>query len=138
MTHILPHKTDGNSPTVGFVFLIETAQTALTGADVYYWFMAGFGDTSITLDYWFLPIDLPIITGIVSLTVQIFFCYGIYALNKRLRWLCVVISVVSLIPPLFVSTYSTYLCKAICCSGKWGHMVRNLPLGMHKTTLIAI
>ena len=30
--------------TAYFVFLLETVQAALTGADVYYWFMAGFGD----------------------------------------------------------------------------------------------
>jgi hypothetical protein len=32
------------SNTVYFVFLLETVQTALTGADVYYWFAVGFGD----------------------------------------------------------------------------------------------
>ncbi|KAI0270138.1 hypothetical protein BGY98DRAFT_1100893 [Russula aff. rugulosa BPL654] len=30
--------------TLYTVFLLETVQTALSGADLYYWFAAGFGD----------------------------------------------------------------------------------------------
>jgi hypothetical protein len=93
-----PHS---NTPTVFFVFLLETAQTALTAVDIYYWFMAGFGDLEgIFANTRFAPIDVPMIAGIISLIVQLFFCYRIDTLNKRLRWLCTVIAVVSL-PPTF-------------------------------------
>jgi hypothetical protein len=86
---------------VCFIFLLETIQTALTGADVYYWFMAGFGDLQgIVTDTRFAPIDLPMMGGIIALIVQLFFCYRIYTLNKRLLWFCTVIAVVRL-PPTF-------------------------------------
>jgi hypothetical protein len=101
VTHLPRSQPQTSSPTVFFIFLLETAQTALTGADVYYWFMAGFGDLEgIIANTRFAPIDLPMIGGIISLIVQLFFCYRIYTLNKRLWWLCTVIAVVSL-PPTF-------------------------------------
>ncbi|KAI0253500.1 hypothetical protein BJV78DRAFT_181739 [Lactifluus subvellereus] len=78
-----------------FVFLLETAQTALTGADVYYWFMAGFGDLKSIESYWFSRIDIAVMDAIISLIVQGFFCYRIWVLNKRLLWFCVVVAVLS-------------------------------------------
>jgi len=80
---------------VCFVFLLETAQTALTGADVYYWFMAGFGDMKSIENYRFSRIDISIMDAIISLIVQGFFCYRIWTLNRRLSWLCVAIAVLS-------------------------------------------
>ncbi|KAI9449733.1 hypothetical protein BJY52DRAFT_1227608 [Lactarius psammicola] len=78
-----------------FVFLFETAQTALTGADVYYWFMAGFGDFDRLRNSNFSAIDSPTIDAFISLIVQGFFCYRIWTLNKRMWWLCLVIAVLS-------------------------------------------
>jgi hypothetical protein len=86
---------------VFFVFIFETVQTALTGADVYYWFIAGFDVFENPRDFEFSLIDIAMMGGIISLVVQSFFCYRIYTLNKRLWWLCTVIAVVSLIPPTF-------------------------------------
>ncbi|KAI0253498.1 hypothetical protein BJV78DRAFT_1280834 [Lactifluus subvellereus] len=81
--------------TLCFVFLLETAQTALTGADVYYWFMAGFGDLKSIENYRFSRIDISTMGAIISLTVQAFFTYRIWTLNKRLLWFCVVVAVLS-------------------------------------------
>ncbi|KAI0293481.1 hypothetical protein B0F90DRAFT_1399316 [Multifurca ochricompacta] len=78
-----------------FVFLLETVQTALTGADIYYWFMVGFGDLEGLRNSRFSPIDTPTMDAFISLIVQAFFCYRIWTLNKRLWWLCLIISVVS-------------------------------------------
>ncbi|KAF8470501.1 hypothetical protein DFH94DRAFT_685128 [Russula ochroleuca] len=76
--------------TFYFVFLQETAQTALTGADVYYWFMAGFGGFDGLKKSRFSPIDIPTMDAFISpLIVQIFFCYRIWMLRKRLWWLCI-------------------------------------------------
>jgi hypothetical protein len=86
---------------VCFIFLFETVQTALTGADVWYWFMAGFGDYRGLAKNWFALIDIAIMGAIISLIVQLFFCYRIHTLNKRLWWLCAIIAVVSLISPAF-------------------------------------
>jgi hypothetical protein len=76
-------------------FLIETVQTALTGGDVYYWFIAGFGDMERLKNSRFSPIDTPTIDAFISLIVQGFFCYRIWTLNKRMLWLCVIIAILS-------------------------------------------
>jgi hypothetical protein len=101
MTYLLRSQTHTSSQTVCFIFLFETVQTALTGADVYFWFMAGFGDLKKLKKNWFSLIDIAMMGGISSLVVQLFFCYRIYTLNKRLWWLCTIIAVVSLISPTF-------------------------------------
>jgi hypothetical protein len=77
-----------------FVFLVETVQTALTGADVYYWFMAGFGDLNRLKNSNFSPIDSPTVEAIISFIVQGFFCYRIWTLNKRAWWLALIIAIV--------------------------------------------
>ncbi len=89
-----------------FVFLFETAQTALTGADVYYWFIAGFGDLNRLRNSNFSAIDSPTIDAFISLIVQGFFCYRIWTLNKRMWWLCLIIAIVRTVrflSALFVS-----------------------------------
>jgi hypothetical protein len=76
-----------------FVFLLETVQTALTGADIYYWFVAGFGDVDRLRKSHYGPMDVPIITAVISLIVQGYFCYRIWVLNKRSSWVCWIIAV---------------------------------------------
>jgi hypothetical protein len=101
VTHLPRSQSHASSQTVCFIFLFETVQTALTGADIYIWFMAGFGDRTNLWKNWFSLIDIAVMGGISSLVVQSFFCYRIYTLNQHLRWLCTTIAVVSLISPTF-------------------------------------
>ncbi|KAH9009749.1 hypothetical protein EDB83DRAFT_2322653 [Lactarius deliciosus] len=75
-----------------FVFLLETAQTALTGADAYYWFVDGFGNVHLGNSH-FAPVDNPIITAVISLVVQGYFCHRIWMLSRRSSWICCVIAV---------------------------------------------
>ncbi|KAI9451309.1 hypothetical protein BJY52DRAFT_120522 [Lactarius psammicola] len=79
-----------------FIFVLETIQTALTGADVYYWFVAGFGDVERLGNSHFAPIDVPIMTAVTSLIVQGYFCYRIWALNSWSSWICWIIAVSTL------------------------------------------
>ena len=83
------------------VFLLETVQTALSGADLYYWFASGFGNIKHLISPFASFIDLPIMGSMVSLIVQFFFVYRIGVLSeKRLRWLCLIICLVrSLLKP---------------------------------------
>ncbi|KAH9071035.1 hypothetical protein EDB83DRAFT_2517615 [Lactarius deliciosus] len=71
---------DGRSVKVlaYFVFVLETVQTALTGADMYYWFIADFGNVERLAHSHFAPIDIAIINAIISLVVQGYFCYRIW------------------------------------------------------------
>ncbi|KAN0107049.1 hypothetical protein V8E52_010557 [Russula decolorans] len=80
-----------------FVFLLETAQTALTGADVHYWFINGFGNEEQLKDSHYAPIDIAIMHSIISLIVQEYFCYRIWTLNRRLSWFCVIIAIVAVV-----------------------------------------
>src|SRR6266853_1765566 len=81
-----------------FVLVLETIQTALNGADVYYWFVAGFGDMNRLANNHFSAIDGPTLDTPISLIVQGFYCYRIWTLNKRWWWLCVVIAIVRAFP----------------------------------------
>jgi hypothetical protein len=80
-----------------FVFLLETVQTALTGADVYYWFMAGFGDLARLKNSHFSPIDSPTVDAITSFIVQGFYCYRIWTLHKQSWWLSLIIAIVRML-----------------------------------------
>ncbi|KAH9001868.1 hypothetical protein EDB86DRAFT_405902 [Lactarius hatsudake] len=76
------------------VFLVETAQTALTGADLYDWFAPGFFDMGVYQS----DFDVPIIGSIVSLTVQLFFVHRIWLLSERSSWFpCLIICLCSIV-----------------------------------------
>jgi len=78
------------------VFLLETFQTAFSGADVYYWFVSGFGNVDHLNNPYISAFDVPIMGSIVSLTVQFFFAYRVWVLSaKKSWWLCVTICVCS-------------------------------------------
>jgi len=80
------------------VFLVETVQTALTGADLYFWFVSGFGDIGGFSNPYMSSLDVPIIGSIIAFTVQLFFVYRIWVLSER-------------------SSRSWFLCLIIClCS----------------------
>ncbi|KAI0280493.1 hypothetical protein BGY98DRAFT_1060727 [Russula aff. rugulosa BPL654] len=104
-----------------FVFLVETVQTALTGADVHYWFIQGFGNVEQLKDSHYAPIDIPIVDSIISLVVQEYFCYRIWTLNKRLLWPCITIAIVAVIQ-------ST--------GAAWGG-VKSLVLGRYAVSKVA-
>jgi hypothetical protein len=81
------------------VFVLETLQTALSGADLYYWFASGFGNVERLLTPFASFIDVPILGSVVSLCVQFFFMYRIWMLSeKRSWWLCVIICLVTSSP----------------------------------------
>jgi len=77
------------------IFLLETVQTALSGADLYYWFAAGFGKFDHLVNPFASFVDLPILGSVVALSVQFFFVYRIRVLSdNRSRWLCIIIRLV--------------------------------------------
>lgn len=54
---------------VYIVFFLETMQTVLSGADLYYWFAAGFGNVERLTTPYASPFDVPIMGSLVSLSV---------------------------------------------------------------------
>ena len=78
------------------IFFVETVQTALSGADLYYWYAAGFGNMEHLASPYASAFDAPIMGSAVSLSVQFFFVYRIWVLSKkRSWWLCAIICLVN-------------------------------------------
>ncbi|KAH9001875.1 hypothetical protein EDB86DRAFT_407032 [Lactarius hatsudake] len=84
------------------VFLVETLQTALTGADL--------GNMDHLTAPYVSPFDVPIIGAIVALIVQCFFVYRIWVLSRRSPWfLCLLICLFSIVAAgagLYGGTYT--------------------------------
>ncbi|KAI0261937.1 hypothetical protein BC834DRAFT_412648 [Gloeopeniophorella convolvens] len=81
------------------VFFLETLQTALSGADLYYWFVSGFGDIKHLSNPYTSPYNTPIIGAVIFMVVQFFFSYRIWVLSgwKRTWPLCAVICLLSVV-----------------------------------------
>ena len=103
------------------IFFLETVQTVLTGADLYYWFAVGLANLFKALDELLVAnpdtafvtptnfvtpfasfFDMQIVGSMVSLIVQLFFVYRIRVLSrlceKRSLWLRVIICLVTSSP----------------------------------------
>ncbi|KAI0053219.1 hypothetical protein FA95DRAFT_941363 [Auriscalpium vulgare] len=79
------------------IFILETVQTAFAGNDLFYWLCKNFGNYA-ALDKWYLTtIDTPIFGSITTLVVQSFFSYRIQIIKKSLRWLSIIIFMISLL-----------------------------------------
>ena len=78
------------------MFLIETIQTAMSGADLYYRFASGFGDMSRLANPYISAFEVPLIGAVVSVVVQYFFSYRVWVLSdKKSWWTCMIICAVS-------------------------------------------
>ncbi|KAH9984750.1 hypothetical protein BJV77DRAFT_1153101 [Russula vinacea] len=94
------------------IFFLETVQTVLSGANLYYWFAASFGNFHNLLSPFASSFDVPILGSVVAISVQLFFVYRILVLSeKRSRWLCFIILLLSIIGAsgAFASSISTYM-----------------------------
>jgi uncharacterized membrane protein len=89
-------------------FLLETAQTALSAADLYHWFAVGYGNLDYLDQTYLSPVDTPMLCGIMASIVQIFYAYRIYALRRSLKWVSVFI----------IATSITQTTAAIYAAGK--------------------
>ncbi|KAF8231629.1 hypothetical protein L208DRAFT_1459197 [Tricholoma matsutake] len=77
------------------IFILETLQVCLGGADIYYWFGSGFGNIYHLGSPYVSPFDTPMIGSLTAFIVQIFFCYRIWILQKNLWPLCLLIGAIS-------------------------------------------
>ena len=98
---LLSLSTDNSSHIVYTVFLLETVQTALTGADVYYWFASGYGDLNRLAIPFASAIDVPIMESIVSAMVQFFYAYRVWILSNKSWPICSLICLVGRSQALF-------------------------------------
>ncbi|KAJ7181208.1 hypothetical protein C8R46DRAFT_1319995 [Mycena filopes] len=62
--------------------LLDVLQTVMVTADAFHWFVYGFGNMT-QLDETFLNSwDVPVLDAVISLVVQVFYCWRIHALTK--------------------------------------------------------
>ncbi|KAH9009899.1 hypothetical protein EDB85DRAFT_2127248 [Lactarius pseudohatsudake] len=92
-----PRDRGYNKILVHAIFIIETAQTLLSGADSSYWFVSGFGNFGRLRRTFLAPVDGPILNLFVSITVRSVFCYRIWCIKKSMFWWCCVIGALSLV-----------------------------------------
>jgi hypothetical protein len=77
------------------IFFLESVQTTLSGADLYYWFVSGFGDPGRLANPYASAFDIPMMGSFVLLSVQYYFAYRIWVLSlKESRRLCLIICLV--------------------------------------------
>ncbi|KAH9064355.1 hypothetical protein EDB87DRAFT_1762643 [Lactarius vividus] len=106
------------------LFLVETVQTALSGTDLYYWFVSGFGKMDHLTAPYNSAFDIPIMGSIVALIVQSFFVYRIWVLSGRLSCLVICLfSIVATVGGIYGGVY-THLHKQFAS----GRMLKILAL----------
>ena len=108
------------------IFFLETLQTVFSGADLYYWFAAGFGNVDQLTVPFGSSIDVSIMGSVVSLGVQFFFVYRIFMLSEKRSWLlCAVICLVIL--SLKAPERPYHPSRSSPLSAPWEHLQRVFP-----------
>jgi len=78
------------------LMLLETLQTSLGAADLYYRFAEGFGNVNRLSSPYVFVFQVAIIGAIISMVVQCFFAYRIWTINRGgSLWLCLMICMCS-------------------------------------------
>ncbi|KAF5348919.1 hypothetical protein D9756_009830 [Leucocoprinus leucothites] len=68
--------------TVAFIFVMEFAQTLMTVADGFHWFVFGFGDVNALGEFFLANFDSPMMSSVVALVVQSMYAWRLYRLSK--------------------------------------------------------
>ncbi|KDR69652.1 hypothetical protein GALMADRAFT_28460, partial [Galerina marginata CBS 339.88] len=74
------------------VYLLECMQTGMASAEMFHWFSHGWGRLDILQQPYTNPFSEPIIDGIVSLIVQLYFIWRIWMLGRS-KILVVIIAI---------------------------------------------
>ncbi|KJA15145.1 hypothetical protein HYPSUDRAFT_208133 [Hypholoma sublateritium FD-334 SS-4] len=82
--------------TVYGCYIFEMIQTAMTAADLYFWFGSGYGNLTRLGNVNISPADTPILCGIIAAVVQCFFAYRIFTLRRSYWSICVLIILISI------------------------------------------
>ncbi|KJA23683.1 hypothetical protein HYPSUDRAFT_215004, partial [Hypholoma sublateritium FD-334 SS-4] len=78
-------------------YIFEIVQTAMTAADLYFWFGTGYGNLAHLGNVNISPADTPIFCGIIAAVVQCFFAYRIFTLRRSYLWVCILIVLTSVV-----------------------------------------
>lgn len=70
-----------NYCSVHFLYFLDSAQSILTLADTFFWFVYGFGSPAKLLQFNMASFDVPAIDGLIALVVQTMYCWRIWKLG---------------------------------------------------------
>ncbi|KAJ7172896.1 hypothetical protein C8R43DRAFT_977830 [Mycena crocata] len=91
-------------------------QTALVTVDAFHWFVYGFGNMDRLNDTFLNSWDVPLLDSVISLVVQVFYCWRIYILRK------------SFIFPVLITLVSVTQCTAGIVTAVKAHKLGKLSL----------
>lgn len=127
--------------TVYGIFLVEAAQTAMTAADLCFWyvwrldlgctltdesilsrFSSGYGNMNHLGNVNIFPLDTPIMGGVIAAIVQCFFAHRIFTLRRSYLCICILIILVRSIHHIYYIScrYLTILTIDIYNASCWG------------------
>jgi len=66
--------------------LLDILQTVMVTADAFHWFVYNYGNMDRLDDTFLNSWDVPLIDAVISLIVQVFYCWRIFVLRKSLVW----------------------------------------------------
>ncbi|KAG8679163.1 hypothetical protein FRC09_019208, partial [Ceratobasidium sp. 395] len=75
------------------LFLVDCVQTALTTHNAWHFLSRGWGDLHVLADPGWSWIAVPLLSGIVSATVQLFFAWRIWVLSKSIPLAGLIVSI---------------------------------------------
>jgi hypothetical protein len=67
---------------VHIIFVLDTAQTFMSMADAFHWFVYGFGDPTRLLDINLASINVPVFDALVAFIVQLVYCWRVWVLGR--------------------------------------------------------
>ncbi|THV03796.1 hypothetical protein K435DRAFT_561720, partial [Dendrothele bispora CBS 962.96] len=97
---------------VYFVYILEAVQTILLTRDAFRVFGYGFGSTASLDEMAWIWFSVPIMSGIIGTTVQLFFAWRIYILSGRKWYIPAGVSLVSIVgcgAAIWVGVYAKIL-----------------------------
>jgi len=86
-----------NKVIVYTAFIIESTQTAMCAADLYFWYGTGFGNLNHLGNVNVSPVDTPLLCAMVAAIVQCFFAFRIVTLRRSFLWIAVLIVLLSIL-----------------------------------------
>ncbi|CAK5272697.1 unnamed protein product [Mycena citricolor] len=98
------------------LFILDVLQTVMVTADAFHWFVFGFGNMIQLNDTFLNSWDVPMLDGIISLIVQLFYCWRIYILRG------------SIVIPAAIGLVSLTQCVAGIVTAVKAHMLGQLSL----------
>ncbi|KAJ7137302.1 hypothetical protein C8R46DRAFT_1234692 [Mycena filopes] len=96
--------------------ILDIIQTGLVTADAFHWFVYGFGNMDQLNDTFLNSWDVPLLDSVISLIVQIFYCWRIYVLRS------------SVIFPALIALVSVAQCAAGVVTAVKAHQLGKLSL----------